>query len=180
MRFKLSTLIVLIIGLVTHFCFVQTSQAQEKEFPFSNLTTEEKLSRSAWVTGLMMIDGISYAKSVGQSCEHYSIHMIKLFASTWKWAEGNPVKFISGNYTNWSLDKDFKMEISDFSDKIVKGRMTFFKANTFSEKSEYLGVTVKEYEKFFEIWHTELAKYLGLEYKQQKDGEWINFTVTQK
>ena len=43
-----------------------------------------------------------------------------------------------------------------------------------------VNVTVDEFNKFFEKKWEAIADYLGLEYKQKVEGDWVVFTVTEK
>jgi len=70
--------------------------------------------------------------------------------------------------------------------EILNETETMFKAKIKGIAEDYVkkwpgsGVTVEEYLGFFEQLLLQITKYLGLEYKQRIEGDWIVFTVSEK
>lgn len=184
MRSRIIVVTVLSIFILSGSIIPQEKQEQKIDLP--QLTLEQKHSRLARSMILSAINGVSFAKSQGKTAEDYAKHMVKLFAPSWSGSRGNPIGLIRGTYRNYSCFNSFKMEIFSASETEVKGRMTVFGISYFSGPSlkpsamTYYGVTLEEYMRFWEVWMEELSDYLGMVYKQEFDGEWINFTVALK
>jgi hypothetical protein len=73
-------------------------------------------------------------------------------------------------------------DISDWDDQSktsVKAKMTVYGVTHVRAFAD-LGVTVEEYASYLGKFSEMLADYVGLEYKQILEGDWIVFTVTEK
>jgi len=172
---------ILLGAIVSVFMVIGVIGAQEQETKINlpKLTPEQKINRLAWFQTNSTIVGITFAKSIGKTAEDYGKHMVEIFAPGWSSSKGSPIRMIQGMYRNLSLDPNFKMEIISSSDTEVTGKMTVNGIGNFSG-GMYFGVSLKEFMRCWEVWQEGLADYLGLVWKQDFDGELINFTLTVK
>jgi hypothetical protein len=79
----------------------------------------------------------------------------------------------------FSTDKDFKMEILKQTDTSIEARMNIFGKRWMKVFSES-GVTDDEYIRFLGAHNASLAEYIGFDYEQKFEGDWIYFTVSEK
>ena len=167
------------ILIVFVFAALISAQEQQTKIDLPELSLEQKASRSAWFHVNAAVLGIAYSKSLGKTAEDYGRFQVKFFAPGWHQSQGSPIRLIQGMYRNQSLNSSFKMEIASASTAEVKGRMTVNGTGNFTG-GMYMGVSLEEYMNSGKVWREGLADYLGLVWKEDFDGEWINFTLSVK
>ncbi len=172
---------IILWAVLVVFLFVGVIGAQENKskIDLPELTLEQKVSRQAWLAVGSAVLGISFAKSVGKTAEDYGRYMVELWAPGWSANKGSPIRMIRVMYLNSHLDPNYKMEIFQSSESEVKGRMTPNGVGNFTG-GMYYGVSLEEYMICGKIWREGLADYLDLVWKEDFDGEWVNFTVSVK
>jgi hypothetical protein len=171
-----------ILGVILSLVFIGGlvfAQEQEKKITLPQLTPEQKISRLSWFQTNSSVFCISFAKAHGLTAEDIGKHMVAMWAGGWDVSKGSPIRLIQGVFRNADLDPTFKMEILSASETEVKGKMTVNGKASFAE-GMYYGVSLAEHMRTGEVWMEGLAGYLGLVWKQNYDGEWINFTVSVK
>ena len=73
----------------------------------------------------------------------------------------------------------FEMEVLAESARTIQARMKGFGEDSIRRRPRH-EITVDEYIEFFARKWIAIAEYLGLEYSQRVEGEWVVFTVTDK
>jgi hypothetical protein len=156
------------------------SQEQNQAIKLPILTVEQKWETAEGNLVYFVISGISYAKSKGETPEDFGVWTGKVGCPYWKGIEHmTPGKFVQEISSNKQQFKDFQMEILNAEKSVVKGRMMGY-GNKLVTLYNLGGVTEDEYVRFFKKkWET-IAECVGYEYKQEKKGEWIYFTVSEK
>jgi len=172
-----------IVGtILVVFILSGTILAQEKEqrIELPQLTLEEKWGKAESNLIYFIVCGITYAKSKGESTEDFGTHAGNIAAPSWKKGKGKgPAYLVRGISRNKQQFKNFQMEILSETETTIKARMKGF-GNKYFIKRPDRGVSEDEYIRFFEKKWVAIADYLGLEYKQKVEGDWIIFTVTEK
>jgi hypothetical protein len=168
---------ILAVFVLSFSVLAQEKEKQNIELPQLNL--EQKLDRSVKNTTGRDVVGIAYAKSMGKTPEDYGEFMGKQMACFWVDIKGKgPVPFVQYWYRFLQTDRSSKMEIVSVSETLVKGKMTVYGVTHLKAFAD-VGVTVEEYVRYLGKFSEMLADYVGLEYKQTREGDWIVFTVTQ-
>ena len=169
---------ILVVFVLSFLILAQEKEEQSIELP--QLYLEQKLDRSVKNTISREIVGIAYAKSIGKTSEYYGKFMGERTAFFWADIKGKgPVPFVQYWYRFLQTDRNSKMEIVSVSETSVKAKMTVY-GETYIKAFADLGVTVEEYASYLGKFSEMLADYVGLEYKQKLEGDWIVFTVTEK
>jgi hypothetical protein len=167
-----------VVFILSFSTLAQEKKEQSIELP--QLSLEQKLDRSVRNTTARDIIGIAYAKSMGKTPEDYGNFIGGVTAFFWADIKGKgPVPFVQYWSRFLQTDKDSKMEILSVSKTSVKAKMTLYGISHIKTLAD-LGVTAEEYASYYGKYSEKLADYLGLEYIQKFEGDWIVFTVTEK
>jgi hypothetical protein len=178
MKSKAVVWTMLVVLVLSFSILAQEKEKQSIELP--QLSLEQKLDRSVKNTTGREVVGIAYAKSMGKTPEDYGKFMGERMASFWADIKGKgPVPFIQYWYRFLQTDRYSKMEILSVSKTSVQAKMTVYGVTHIRAFAD-LGVTVEEYASYLGKFSERLADYVGLEYKQILDRDWILFTVTEK
>ena len=117
---------------------------------------------------------------MGKSAEDFSEFAGKLYAPGWEGVKGQGVgALIQGTHRN-ALATNSHLEILSESKESITARLARSWMKYFGEDRLLYGVTVEEYEIWLKEVLVAIAEYLGLEWKQKVDGDWIVITVTEK
>jgi hypothetical protein len=142
------------------------------------LTLQQKWETAESNLVYFIVCGISYAKSRGQTAEDFGTWAGQVAEPFWDEAKSKgPRGLVEGISSNKQQFQDFEMEILDESDISIRGRMKCFGENLIRKYFQYK-ISVDEYVQFFDKKWVAIADYMGLEYKQHVEGDWLVFTVT--
>ncbi len=179
MKSKAIVWTILVVFVLSFSILAQEKEKQSIELP--QLYLEQKLDRSVKNTTGREVVGIAYAKSMGKTPEDYGKFMGERMAFSWADIKGKgPVPFVQYWYRFLQTDRYSKMEILSVSKTSVKAKMTVYGVTHIKAFAADLGVTVEEYASYLGKFSEMLADYVGLDYKQKLEGDWIVFTVTEK
>ena len=181
MKNKIVALFILFVLLFFISINAQEKEKQtEQKITLPQLYLEQKLDQTVMNFCLALSFSAAYVKTLGKTPEDLGKFIGEAVTPGWKEVKGKGIApFINGMYINLHADKNFKMEILEESKTSVKARMNRMGEAVVKAYSE-TGVTLEEYDRCFgKTWET-IANYLGLDYKQNVEGEWIVFTVTEK
>lgn len=145
-----------------------------------NLTLEQKWETAESNLIYFVVSGIAYAKSKGESPEDFGKFAGEVAAPLWEETKGEgPQSLVEGISWNKQQFRDFQLEIMSESETMIEARMKGFGEIDVRDWPEP-GVTVDDYLRFFDKKWIAIADYLGLEYKQRVEGDWVVLTVTAK
>ena len=166
-----------IVSIATNYIF---SQDAKQLIKLPQLTVEQKWETAEGNLVYFVISGISYAKSKGETPEDFGAWTGKVGCPYWQSMDSmSPAKFVQEISANKQQFKDFQMEILEAKKSFVKGRMKGY-GNNLVTMYNLGGVTEDDYTHFFnKKWET-IANCVGFHYKQEKNGEWVYFTVSEK
>jgi hypothetical protein len=123
-----------------------------------------------------IVCGIAYAKAKGDSAADYGTFAGKI--ANWDDAKGRgPRALVEGISSNKQQFRNFQMEILSESPTAIRARMKGFGEDAI-RKRKRSDVTVDDYIRFFEKKWQAIAEGLGLQYRQETEGDWVVFTVT--
>ncbi len=176
MKLKLVTTIV--IAVFTANSVLAQDIDQVVKLP--QLTVEQKWETAEGNLVYFVISGISYAKSKGETPEDFGAWTGKVGCPYWQSLDSmSPSKFVQEISANKQQFKGFQMEILEAKKSCVKGRMKGY-GNNLVALYNMGGVTEDDYTRFFnKKWET-IAHCVGFEYRQEKTGDWVYFTVSEK
>ncbi len=140
-------------------------------------TLEYKVERGVINTLSWIFAGIAYAKSKGDTPEDFARYGLNAWGSYWK--DLDLEAFIQKWHRIFSTDFHFKMDILSATENSVEAKMTIF-ARRCAETFAVSGVTEEEYVRFICSSISSMAEFLGWDYKQKIDGEWLYFTVSER
>lgn len=163
------------IFILSHVILPQEQTKPTIELP--QRTLEYKVQRGVLNTLSWIFAGIAYAKSKGDTPEHFARFGLNAWGSYWK--DLDIEAYIQKWQGIFSTDFQFKMEILSATNKSVEAKMTIFArscAETFAES----GVTEEEYVRFICASIASMAEYLGWEYEQKLEDEWLYLTVSER
>jgi hypothetical protein len=148
------------------------------EIQLSRLTPEQGLDRAVRNTVGRDICGIAYAKSTGRTAEDFGEFVGALTPSYWADIKGKgPAPFVQYVHRFVQTDRTLRFEILTSSETTVTARHTVY-GRSVVEVLASVGVTLGEYARYYGKQFETVAKYLGLEYKQELAGDWIVLTVS--
>jgi hypothetical protein len=167
---------ILVVFVFFTFIFGQEEKSQKIELP--HLTLEYKLCRSVINLVGAMIGGIAYAKSKGDRPEDFAPYCTYIIAGPW-WKDKDFSYYVSKWYRIFSTDVDFKMEILNETESGVDVKMNIF-GEKYIETYAESDVTREEYIRFLGAMLSGMAEYMGFQYKQKIEEDWIYFTIAKK
>ena len=177
---KNKTIVGLLIFVFISSVPINAQEKEEQKTELPKLFLEQKFDRAAWFVCLQTCVGIAYAKSIGKPAEDFSKFAGKLYAPGWEARKGKGVgALIQGTHRN-ALALNSDLEILSESEKSITARLARSWLKYFGEDRLIYGVSVEEYETWLKEANLAIAEYLGLEWKQKIDGDWIVITVTEK
>lgn len=165
---------ILVVFVFSTFIIGQEEKNQKIELP--ELTSEYKLCRSVINLVGAMIGGIAYAKSKGGRPEDFAPYCTFIIAGSW-WKDKDFSYYVKKWYRIFSTDMDFKMEILNETESAVDVKMNIF-GEKYIETYTESGVTKDEYLRFLSAMLAGMADYMGFQYKQKNEEDWIYFTIT--
>lgn len=166
---------ILVVLLLCSSRLTRGGEGQTVDLP--QLTLEQKLDRSVRNTVGREVVGIAYAKSMGKTAEDFGEFMGRQTAFFWAdIKEKGPVPFVQYWYRFLQTDRSSSMEIVSVTHTSVTARMSVYGVASV-RALERLGVTVEEYARYLGKMSELLADYVGLDYSQELEGDWIVFTV---
>ena len=170
---KLMTILILIILSSSLY-----AQGNEQKLKLHQYTPEQNWERTVYNLTHFILGGIKYAKLKGETAEDYGKYLGEVHAEFWNKDKGTPAYLVSGITRNFQMLKNFKIEILKESDKSISGRMNrAWDSWVKDAEPEEYGISVDEFNRFFEEKWKAIATYLGLVYNQRIEGDWIYFTV---
>ena len=171
---KIKILIVVIATVLVTSLGAQQQAAQE----LPTYTTEQRWERASSQLTVILVAGIAYAKSIGQSPEEYGEFLGNLFAPGWGEPGSGSVKIIRGVRRNYLMWPEAEFEITESTELSVTARTNRPWAKYFGEDHTWYGVTLDEFDACLHVFNRQLAEYLGLQYQEQiKDG-WLYITFS--
>ena len=177
---KNKTILRIIAALIILVGFPR-AQEKEQKIELPQLTLEEKWETAESNLYYFICCGIAYAKSKGDSPEEFGTFTGEVAAPSWEKGKAKgPAYLVRGISWNKQQFNGFKLEILAESESSIRGRMNIPWEDVIKERSKRYGVSVDEFNRFFEKKWEAIADYLGLEYKQKVEEDWIVFTVTEK
>jgi hypothetical protein len=151
---------------------------QKTEFPY--LTLRQKWQRATNDLNLFIIAGISYVKSQGKPVTDFGKYLGELFAPNWEEVKGKGVLgFVEGIYKNWQVLRGFKLRLLSITKTSIEAKIQDIGEASLETWIES-GITKEDYFRFYGQLMVTITDYLGLEYKQEVEEDWIYFTVTEK
>jgi hypothetical protein len=176
MKMKLVTTIVIAVFTANYILAQDINQVVK----LPQLTVEQKWETAEGNLVYFVISGISYAKSKGETPEDFGAWTGTVGCPYWQSMDSmSPAKFVEQISANKQQFKGFQMEILEAKKSFVKGRMKGY-GNDLVTMYNMGGVTEDDYTRFFnKKWET-IAQCVGFEYRQEKNGEWVYFTVSEK
>ncbi len=144
------------------------------------LTVEQKWATAESNLIYFIACGITYARSHGQTAEDFGVWAGHVAAPFWEEEDQGlgPRGLIEGISENKQQFHGFELEILEETELSIRARMKCFGETVIRQRPQF-GVSVDEYIGFFEKKWVVIADALGLEYRQQVEGDWVVFTVTE-
>ncbi len=176
MKIKLVSVILVMAFNLSHVFAQDINQVVK----LPQLTVEQKWETAEGNLVYFVISGISYAKSKGETPEDFGKWAGLVGCPYWQSMDSmSPAKFVQQISANKQQFKGFQMEILEAKKSYVKGRMKGY-GNDLVTMYNMGGVTEDDYTRFFnKKWET-IAHCVGFDYRQEKKGEWVYFTVSEK
>lgn len=175
MKRKTSSLIVLSVFIFSSFLIAQENEMQKIEL--QQKTLEYKVERGVINTLSWIFAGIAYAKSKGETPEDFALYGVKSWGSYWE--DLNIREYMQKWHRIFSTDFHFKMDILKVTENSVEAKMTIF-ARRCAKTFAVSGVTEDEYVRFICASVASMADFLGWNYEQKLEDEWLYFTVSEK
>jgi hypothetical protein len=138
-------------------------------------TAEQKWLRSTYLSTFVVVTGIAYAKSVGQTPEHFARFLGEIAGPSW--GSETPASFVRGVYRNYRMYDGLQFEVLEESEGEIRARMNMPYAGYFGESGESEGVTLEEFVQVFAIGYEMIADHLGFDMIHKVQGDWIELTV---
>jgi hypothetical protein len=144
------------------------------------LTLQQKWETAESNLLYFVICGITYAKTHGESAEDFGTWAGQVAAPLWEEDRDKRARgLVEGIAYNKQQFQGFEMEILAESARTIEARMKGFGEDSIRRRPRH-EITVDEYIQFFDKKWIAIAEYLGLEYSQRVEGEWVIFTVTDR
>lgn len=170
---------ILAIFIISGFIISQEKKAEKIELPQMKIEQKWHITRNNLTASLMAT--IAFAKSLGKTPEDFGEFYAELTASTLKPRVKSVKQFVQGINTLgqifYSEKEDYKIEILSESEISVEGRMSIPAAYPLKYWTDP-GVTVEEYVRYWGKYWSASAEYIGMEYKQKFEEDWVYFTIS--
>jgi hypothetical protein len=151
---------------------------QAQEIELATYTPEQRWERAGSQITVMGIAGIAYAKSMGKTAEDFAETISDVFAPGWGEPGSGSLGVVRGMHRNYSLWPNCEFELVEQSEESVTARVNRPWAGFFGEDETSYGVTLKEYEKTFQVFNSRLSEYLGLGYEEWVEDGWLYHKFT--
>jgi hypothetical protein len=174
---KYKTIAGMSLSVFIFFCVTFPQEQSKPTIELPQKTLEYKVERGVINTLSWIFTGIAYAKSKGDKPEDFARYGLKAWGSYWE--DLDIRAFIQKWHRIFSTDFHFKMEILSVTKNSVQAKMTIF-ARRCAETFAGSGVTEEEYVRFICASISSMAEYLGWDYKQKIEGDWLYITVSEK
>ena len=162
-------------------CLLSSLQPQlmAQEVELQTFTTQQRWDRAARHVALGPVSGMAYAKSMGQSVEDYANAMADLFVPGWGEAGVGRLSVVRSLYLNFASYPNCEFEIVDQSDTAITVRRNRPWSVFFGDDYLWYGVTIQEFETWYEIFDIRLAEHLGMGVEEWDQDGWryIKFTL---
>ena len=162
-----------VVGIFLVFSMSVPIAVQGQDIEAPTYTSEQRWERAASFAVLGIVSTMRYLKDSGQPLEDYYGAMSDLFVPGWGAANSQSLTIIGGYLRNMALFPDCQYEIADQSENHVTARMNRPWLKYFGENERWYGVTLQEYEGYFDYFNKRLAEYKGLVYEQWTEGDWM-------
>jgi hypothetical protein len=144
------------------------------------LTLQQKWETAESNLIYFVVCGISYAKSHGGSAEDFGTWAGQVAAPSWEEEKVHRAReLVEGIAHNKQQFRDFEIEILNESAMTIQARMKGF-GEEWIRRRPRCEITVDDYIRFFAKKWIAIADYLGLEYSQRVEDDWVIFTVSEK
>jgi hypothetical protein len=172
---------IIIVFTSVLFCLTPALFSQEQSnqpAPTPQLTCEQKADRAVMNSISYMQFGISYAKSLGQSVKQYATYCADKTSPFYqRFRNQTPVDFLQVMNGVLQSDRNFKLEITESSPSVVKGRMTLYGVGFINPMNPFGGVTISECYEFFNLFTQQLLTSIGFQYSYHVNDPWIMFEI---
>jgi hypothetical protein len=143
------------------------------------LTLQQKWETAEANLVYFIVCGITYARARGQTAADFGTWAGEVAAPSWQAEKSlGPRGLVGGIAANKQQFHGFEMEILDESATRIHARMRHIGDDVIGRRPLH-EVSVEEYVQFFDKKWMAIAQSMGLEYRQEVEGEWVVFTVSQ-
>ena len=143
-----------------------------------NRTAEEKWMRSTYLSTFMSVTAIAYAKSLGQTPDHFARFLGRTAGPSWE--SETPAAFVRGVFRNYRMYDGLEFEILEESDTEVRALMNLPYGRYFGESGEMQGVTLEEFVHVFSVGYEMIADHLGFDMTHEWEGAYIVLVVSSR
>ncbi len=141
------------------------------------LTLQQKWETAEHNLVYFIVCGITYAKAHGQTAEDFGKWAGQIAAPSWEDEKRmGPRGLIEGISRNKQQFAGFTMEILDETATSIRARMKCFGEDLVRKRNSE--ISVEEYFSFFDEKWVAIADYMGLQYVQEREGDWTVITVS--
>jgi hypothetical protein len=168
------------VGAILMLFLLASIGIAQQKIQMPELTDQMKTNRAVWQMDLYICTGIVYAKSLGKTAKDYGKFVGEQVIPNWAGRKGQgPAPFLQALSIRSQIYQKGTFEIvseteTSFTVKMNRPYVDYFYAG------ELYGVTLDEYEAFFEQMAVTITDYLGLKYEQKVEGEYLIAAITEK
>ncbi len=171
------TIVGMICVILIFSCFTLAQEEKTQKIELPPLTPEYKLDRALINQVGDIILGIAYAKAKGDSPEDFAAYGLKCWGSWWK--DKDYSYYVCKWYRVFSTDVNFRIEIISETEDMIDLKMNIF-GERYIETYAESGVTREEYVRFLGAALSSMAEFMGFEYKQKLEEDWIYLTIAKE
>ena len=159
-------------ALLLAFLLVVPLGARAQDIELNTYTPEQRWQRASEFVTLGALSGMAVAKASGQSVEFYNKYMADMFVPGWGQPNTGDLGIVRGMHRNMVVWPDGRFEIVEQSDNSITVRVNRPWASFFGEDGTRFGVTLEEYDSYFDYFNARLADYKGLSYEHWIEDGW--------
>jgi hypothetical protein len=174
---NIKTITGMILAIIVFSGLIIGQDKEDQQIELPALTPEYKLDRALINQVGDIILGIAHAKAKGDSPEDFATFGLNVWGSWWK--DKDYVYYVRKWYRVFSTDVNFRMEIVNETEDMIDLKMNIFGERYIDTYAES-GVTKEEYVRFLGAVLSSMAEYMGFEYKQKIEEDWIYLTIAKK
>lgn len=167
---KVLFITVLVLGIVTSGSFTQSLDLPE-------YTTEQRWERAALHVTLAFVLMLRQDLEAGKTPEEHAESIVEIIGPGWSGVT-SPAAMARTMHRNWYIWPGAEFTVEEAEDASVTIRANQPWERVFGEVRNFYGVSLKDHNTMFRVFHELIARQQGMKYRQTEDEDGITIKIS--